>query len=282
LGIAERAVYKRRRNIEEGYGIKLQSPRETENRKLPFSLEPVSFEGPVVIFSDAHFTPKTYTDALSILIKIIKYIKPVAIVDNGDSFDGSTISRHSRIGWDHRPSVKEELEANKECIGMIEKAAPKAELFHNYGNHCLRFDTFLASRASEFEGVKGMSLKDHFPKWKFQWGLMVNDSCVIKHRYKGGVHAAHNNTLWAGKSMVTGHTHRLQIRRFSDYSGTRYGVECGTLADLSAPIFDYTEGAPLDQQEGFVVAFFEGSDHWFEAVEVKRGGGFFAGRKWTP
>src|SRR5690606_29471171 len=188
------------------------------------------------------------------------------------------VSRHSRIGWDKRPSVAEELAACKSCLEMID--AP--ELFWNWGNHDLRFDTFLASRVGEFEGVKGTSLKDHFPKWKFQWGLLINDVCVVKHRYKGGVHAAHNNTLWGGKSMVTGHTHRLQVRRFTDYNGTRYGVEAGTLSDVHGPMYDYVEANPVDWQQGFIVAYFEGPEHWFEAVEVKNGTAWFAGKKWTP
>ena len=282
IGVNVRQVYARRRNLERLYAIRLQSPNKRDNQSIPFGLEQVYLEGPVVIFSDAHFWPNTYTDAFWIMLRVIREIKPVAVVSNGDSLDGARISRHSRIGWDQRPTVKEELDAAKSCLSMVEQATGDVDLFWNYGNHCLRFDTYLSSRVSEFEGVQGMSLKDHFPRWKFQWGLKINDVCVVKHRYKGGVHAAHNNTLWAGMSMVTGHTHRLQIRRFSDYRGTRYGVETGTLADVNGPMFDYTEGNPLDWQPGFIVAYFDGDEHWFEAVEVRNGAAFWGGRKWTP
>jgi hypothetical protein len=33
----------------------------------------------------------------------------------------------------------------------------------------------------------------------------------IKHRFKGGMHAPQNNTLWAGVTMVTGHLHSQKV-----------------------------------------------------------------------
>ena len=58
--------------------------------------------------------------------------------------------------------------------------------------------------------------------------LRVNGNVVIKHRMKGGIHAAHKNTLHAGTTMVTGHLHSLKVTPFSDYNGTRWGVDTGT------------------------------------------------------
>jgi hypothetical protein len=49
-----------------------------------------------------------------------------------------------------------------------------------------------------------------------------------KHRMKGGIHAAHNNTLHAGTTMVTGHLHSVKVTPFSDYNGTRWDVDTGT------------------------------------------------------
>lgn len=281
IGVAVRNIHVRRRNIEAKYGIVLKSPNAKDNRTRPFGMVELDIEGPVVLFMDAHFWPKIYTDAFWILLQIIHAVKPVAIIDNGDSMDGAKISRHGRIGWDQRPTVQEELQANLDHVCLIEQAAGSdVRLYRNWGNHDLRFDTYLSANAPHIEGVPGTRLQDHFPRWQFQTGLMINDSCIVKHRFKGGVHAGHNNTLWAGLSMVTGHDHILRVTRLSDYRGTRYGVQGGTLADPHGPMFDYTEAAPLNWQMGFTVGYFEESDHRFEAVEVRDGYALFGGRKY--
>lgn len=80
----------------------------------------------------------------------------------------------------------------------------------------------------------------------------------MKHRYKGGLHATHNNTMWAGKTMVTGHLHSLKVTPLTDYNGTRWGVDSGTLAEPYGPQFrDYTETNPLNWRPGFVVLTFQ-------------------------
>jgi hypothetical protein len=191
-------------------------------------------------------------------------------VMNGDVFDGASISRWERIGWDSRPTVKQELEACEERLTEIEDAAKGAERYWPLGNHCARFETFLAKNAPQYEGVKFTSLKDYFTKWKPCWSLFVNDDTVIKHRFKGGIHATHNNTMWAGKSIVTGHLHSLKVTPFSDYRGTRYGVDTGTLADPYGEQFvDYTEDGPKNWRSGFAVLTYR--NHrllWPELVHV--------------
>ena len=99
------------------------------------------------------------------------------------------------------------------------------------GNHDGRFETRLATVAREYAELHGVSLKDHFPAWGACWAAWINNDVVVKHRYKGGVHATHNNTMWAGKTIVTGHLHSAKVTPFDDYDGTRYGVDCGCLAD---------------------------------------------------
>jgi hypothetical protein len=97
----------------------------------------------------------------------------------------------------------------------------------------------------------------------------VNDVC-IKHRWKGGVHATHNNTLGAGTSIVTGHLHSLKVSAYTDYNGTRYGVDTGTLAEIDGDMFmNYTEDNPKNWRSGFaVLSFHKGKLLPPELVEV--------------
>jgi hypothetical protein len=209
--------------------------------------------GKVVIFSDAHYWPGYISTAHRALLQVIKTEKPAIVVCNGDAFDGAQISRYGRNQWSHAPSVVEELKAVKERLGEVEKAAKGAKLFWPLGNHDSRFETALSNKVSEFEGVEGFHLKDHFPLWSPCWSLFINDDIVIKHRIRGGIHATRNNTLAAGRTTVTGHLHQLKVTPFADYNGNRYGIDCGTLADPYGPQFAYAEDNPQDWRSGFIV-----------------------------
>lgn len=226
--------------------------------------------GKAVVFSDAHYWPGLVSTAHRALILFIKKYHPEIVVCNGDAFDGSTISRFPRIGWDSKPTVLEELKTVQDRLGELE-AASKGRLIWTLGNHDARYETFLASRVPEYQGIGGFSLKDSFPRWQPCWSCWINENTVIKHRYKGGVHAPHNNTIQAGLNVVTGHLHMLKHAPFTDYTGTRHGVDTGTLADPNGPQFmDYTEDNPKNWRSGFVVlTFWNGEMLWPEFVSVK-------------
>lgn len=276
LGINVRAVYERRRNLEARKNIRLEAasakahhykhlhPKEHAARK---SLEVTS--GVVIVFSDAHFWPGVRTTAFKAMLRFIRELKPKAVVNNGDAFDGASISRFPRIGWDSRPTVKDELKACEERLEEIENEANGAKLFWPLGNHDARFENRLAQNAPEYEGVDGFTLKDRFPAWAPCWSVWVND-VVIKHRFKNGIHATHNNAMWAGKSIVTGHLHSLKVTPLDDYNGTRWGVDTGTLAEPDGPQFvDYTEDNPKNWRSGFaVLTFHEGRLLWPELCRV--------------
>jgi hypothetical protein len=212
-------------------------------------------KGRIIVFSDAHFYPDDETTAFRALLECIKEFKPEVIVCNGDAFDGASISRHPRIGWDSKPTVKQELEAVTYHLGEIEQASTfKSNLIWTLGNHDARFETFLAANAPQYEGVQGYSLKDFFPNWKPCWSFWVNDHTVIKHRWKGGFGAGRANTLNAGVNMVTGHTHNMAVQPITDYKGTRYGVQTGMLANPNGDQFvDYTEDGVKDWRSGFAM-----------------------------
>lgn len=278
LGVGERAIHKRRRNIENKYKRRLdaQSPignyykhlSPTEHSaKRTFTVQ----DGVVLVFSDAHFWPNVRTTAFRALLHFIAQLQPKAVVCNGDAFDGASISRFPRIMFlDRGPGVQDEIKACKDRLGEIEDAAGDARLFWPLGNHDARFETRLAQNAAEYEGVQGFHLKDHFPKWAPCWSVWINDDTVIKHRFKGGIHATHNNTLWSGKTIVTGHLHSLKVTPFDDYNGTRWGVDTGTLAEPGGPQFqDYLETNPTNWRSGFIVlSFKDGKLLWPEVVRV--------------
>jgi hypothetical protein len=273
-------VHKRRRSIEQRCRIKLDAGEGTERfahlqtaHQHPQRYDLGILNGEIIVFSDAHFWPGIRTTAFKGLLHLIRNMQPKAVVNNGDAFDGASISRFPRIGWDSTPTLVQELKACDAALGEIEEAAKTAR--HNValpwclGNHDARFENRLAANAPQYEQVKGFSLHDHFPAWRPCWSVW-NNNVVIKHRYKGGIHATHQNTVSSGVSMVTGHLHSLKVTPYDDYNGTRYGVDTGTLADPSGPQFlNYLEEGPTNWRSGFVVLTFrDGRLLWPEVVKV--------------
>jgi hypothetical protein len=277
LGITERNIMSRRRRIEGKTGKKMPSiasrvertgtlvtPAHASAARHHLGIE----NGVVLVFSDAHFWPGIRTTAYQGLLWAIKELRPKAIINNGDAFDGASISRHPRIGWDSKPSVIHELHACEAALGEIEEAAKGAKLVWALGNHDARFENRLANTVPEYMHVGGFKLSDHFPAWIPCWSCWPTEEVVIKHRLKGGVHATHNNTVNSGVSTVTGHLHSLKVTPFADYRGNRFGVDTGTLADPSGPQFtDYLEDGPVNWRSGFaVLTFKDGRMLWPELV----------------
>lgn len=259
-GITVRQAHHRRRSIEK----KLDQPLVAKDRRgavyqnvyapKGYKHHNLGIEnGTVIVGSDAHYWPGIRTTAHAAFVHLIRELTPNVIVMNGDAFDGASISRHPTIDWTHRPSVVEELRAVELALQEIEAHSNGAKLIWPLGNHDSRFESRLAQQAPEYAGVRGFSLKDHFPAWTPCWSVWLNDSVVVKHRWHNGLHATHNNTLKAGTNIVTGHLHSLKVTPWSDYVGVRFGVDTGTLAELTGPQFSYIEESPVNWRSGFVV-----------------------------
>lgn len=277
LGISERNIHARRRSIENRHNISLEASmfrgvhHELDQHEAAKYLDVK--DGVVLIGSDAHYWPGMVTTAHKAFVHFIKELQPKAVILNGDVLDGASISRFPPIGWtdQDKPSLVQEMETCKERLTEIEDACRKStEKVWTLGNHDGRFESKLAATCPAYVKVHGFHLKDHFPAWKPAWASWINNDVVVKHRWKGGIHATHNNTVNAGKTMVTGHLHSLKVTPFSDYNGTRFGIDTGTLADCyGSQTVDYTELNPVNWRSGFaVLTFHNGELLWPELVHV--------------
>jgi hypothetical protein len=264
IGLSVRRVAARRRQVEGDHGITLPVWNDISDRRVVVKHNEGRVDynvqnGVVIVFSDGHFLPGVRTTAQRALVAMIKQLKPSTVICNGDAFDGGSISRYPRIGWDKKPTVLEELTAVEVALTEIEEAARGAHLSWPLGNHCSRFETRLAATAPQFEGVRGFTLKEHFPKWTPCWTVWVNDEVCITHFYHTGIHATHNNLMKGQCHYVTGHTHSLKVTPWTNARGkTLYGCDTGSLADsLSGHNSDYQNGRHGNHRSGFVVLTFK-------------------------
>ena len=220
-------------------------------------------DGVGFVGSDAHYWPGEPSTAHRAFVRFIAREKHKKfVVLNGDAYDFPGISRHPPIGWVNLPTPAQELEIVAERLGEIAKAAGKIPKFFPAGNHDLRFETLIAKNVPELKACRGTSLVDNTPDWEPCWALFVNDShggAVIKHRARSGIHGPHNNTLWAGRTIITGHAHSQKVMPVTDFNGTRWGVDTGCLAEIYGPQFeDYLEGGFRNWRSGFARLKFVG------------------------
>ena len=269
LNCEVKSIYSRRRRLEERLNVILDSGGAIHRCQYPARVPITLKNGIMMVMSDCHYWPDIISTAHRGFLKLLKELKPEVVVLNGDVLDGASISRHDPIGWEGKPSLKQEKEAVYDRTTEIVKASPKAKHYWTLGNHCQRFENKLAKNASEFKDVEGFTLAHHFPLWEMAMSLWVNNILVIKHRWKGGIHATHNHTVNSGKSFLNGHLHSLKVTPFSDYNGTRFGIDSGTGADPYGPQFSYGEDNPLNHRSGFIVLTFkEGFLMWPEIAAV--------------
>jgi hypothetical protein len=279
IGVTARNVYHRRNSMQKKYGIELLSFSEqtritnvTHEQKIYTQIK----DGIIVVFSDAHYWPGPATVAHKALLAVVSNLKPAIVIANGDVFDGARVSRHDPIYKHETPSAKEEVEACVERMTEIEDASKNSTLLWNVGNHDQRLWRYIRVNAPEASGMPHTDLFDYFARWKQTYAVDVNGNTLIKHRWHNGIHATYNNALKGGVNVVTGHLHRLQITAWGDYTGRRYGVDTGCLAEPDGAQFMYLEHNPVPWASGFaVLTYRNGVLLPPELVEVVNGEAFF-------
>lgn len=274
LNANQRSIYARRRRIEQRGDAVISPPDpgyRAQREKHPGRIQIDVKDGIVIIGSDAHYWPnQPPSTAHRAFVKFCKEMRPKVVVLNGDVMDFPRISRHPPIGWESTPGVAEEIEEAQDRLHEIAVAVGRARKIWTLGNHDARFETRLATIGQEYAKVHGVHLRDHFPLWEPCWSCWINNDIVIKHRFKGGMHAPYNNTLWSGKTTVTGHLHSGKVMPITDYNGTRYGIDGGCIANPDGRQFlDYTEDNPKNWRSSFVVlTIVDGKLLWPELVIV--------------
>jgi hypothetical protein len=197
--------------------------------------------------------------ALRAFKKLCKELKPAAVILNGDVLDFPKISAAIRrsAGKAHRLRLRRSR--RRRIISTI-SLRPSRAAAGRYGRLAITTPGLrpAGDRRQRVSQHQGHPSGRPFPVWEKGWSVWINNDVVCKHRWKGGVHATHNNTVGAGKTMVTGHLHSQKVTPYTDYNGTRYGIDTGCVADPDHKAFtDYTEDGPKNWVSGFAVLKFK-------------------------
>lgn len=279
LGVTVGAILKSANRMRKNTGRILSSPAGentpptitgADRTQYPGRVQLDIPDGIALVGGDMHYWPAKKPSIMHrAFVKMAHELTPKLVVLNGDVVDMAAVSRHPPIGWEHQPTVQEEIEyAQARLAEILNALTKKTRKTWNLGNHDARFETRLAAVAPQYAKMAGIHLSDHFPEWERAWSTFINDDVAVKHRFKGGAHAPYNNTLHSGLTTVTGHLHSAKVTPFTDYRGTRWGVDHGTMADTWGPQFtNYMEDNPRNWVSGFtVLTFIKGRLLWPELV----------------
>lgn len=165
----------------------------------------------VVVFSDVHL-PNEDQQAVSTMLRFIKDFKPDEIVINGDLMDFASISRHDGL---HEEIVEEDLGIGNFFFDVLQRTAPQAKLHYNFGNHCLRLQSFVENNAPQLRGLltleKELNLKARgvsflpYASDKLHW---LTDKLAVHHGFAHGAHYTKTTLDKFQVSTIVGHCHR--------------------------------------------------------------------------
>ena len=202
-----------------------------------------------IIIPDCHI-PYEDKRAYNLMLEIARDLDPDEIVILGDYADFYAINSHGKDA-DKNHLLMDEVSEVIERLKQLKSLFPRAKRVYIEGNHEYRLARYINSKCPDLYGITDVSkileLKllgfEYIPYMPNQQYNVLDTNLVARHEpLSGGVHVAHGSVVKALKSVIFGHTHRLQKTELYGLDGSRYlGVSCGWLGDKSHPVFEYVK-----------------------------------------
>jgi len=243
-------------------------PESYEIKREPFVLPKANKN--ILVISDLHI-PYHNVEALCLAFDYGKKEKVDTVIINGDLLDFYQLSRFHKDP--RRRKVSEELEAARDFLKILRNTFKKANIYYLLGNHDVRYQIWLESKAvellgcEEFElgtllrlGELGIQLIDDKTLIKAGKLIITHGHLVIRGVF-APVNAARGAYMRAKQSILIGHTHKI-----SEHTETNMDQDitttwsAGCLCELSP---DYNP-------------FANGYAHGFAHVKITDGNGRFS------
>lgn len=243
-------------------------PESYEIKREPFVLPKANKN--ILVISDLHI-PYHNVEALCLAFDYGKKENVDTIIINGDLLDFYQLSRFHKDP--RRRKASEELEAARDFLKILRNTFKKANIYYLLGNHDVRYQIWLESKAvellgcEEFElgtllrlGELGIQLIDDKTLIKAGKLIITHGHLVIRGVF-APVNAARGAYMRAKQSILIGHTHKI-----SEHTETNMDQDitttwsAGCLCELSP---DYNP-------------FANGYAHGFAHVKITDGNGRFS------
>lgn len=237
------------------------------------------------VLPDAHY-PYHNAPLMEKVFKCIKDNQVEGVVISGDWLDLFTLGSYNAdsLGLLRNITLTEEYEAGLKGIQKLEKAlSPDAKRVFIWGNHEDRYFRELNKRDVSKYGDElqnpndALKLKEYgyeiFTNWKDDFYTIAD--LDIMHGIYCNIHTAKKHLEMHGRSVMFGHTHRVQTH----FTAHEAAFNIGCLADIPNSAFNYM---PRMQKENWSNSFSAvrviGGKAYVEMLTVRNGKFIFNGK----
>ena len=199
---------------------------------------------------DAHIPcedPRAYELALDIL----QDIKVDCLILGGDWSDFYSLNQYG-VSPDVQFNLEEERYAVRKRLREMRKAFKDVEIIYLQGNHEYRLERFVDKYAPQFFNMittdKFFNLGEfdikYIPYGHDQKHNVLGTPLIARHEpLSCSLHCAYQTVIKGARSMIFGHTHRIQSVILKNIDGQHLkGTSCGCLLDFDSPVFKYRKG----------------------------------------
>ena len=248
--------------LDQDYSL----PKSHAEKRKVFNL-PLSCNN-VLLISDIH-VPYQDNEAIKVAVEYGKKSKINCIFINGDLIDFHMISRFVHL--ERKPDIAYELKATRKFLKYLNHEFPKVPIYFLFGNHDLRLQTFLASKAPELLDMSEFKLEVLLDAKSCNM-TVIDDTVLVKmgklavthgHLLSKGfiapVNAARGLFLKAKASSIMSHVHKVSTHSETNINGktiTTYSTGC--LCELNPRYSPYANNF----------------SHGFAHVKFQKGGNF--------
>ena len=235
-----------------------------------------------IIIPDQHF-PLHDQNAVDVVLKAIKIIKPDTFINLGDVGEWSSVS-----SWKYKkikrpplefqlPLIDEEIEKVNDGIDQFDRVLDKIKCKNRYilsGNHDEWLDYFVE---------RYPYMKDYTFRKACRWDERGYKYYGYNHPVKLGkatfIHGAYATVYHAkkhleayGENIIYGHTHDVQRHTLTKLGGTIGAWSMGCLKDMSREQNRWLRGRLHNWQHAFgIIDWFPNGNFRLDTVEIIKG-----------
>lgn len=202
-----------------------------------------------LIIPDCHI-PFEDKKAYQIMLDVAQDNKIDEIVILGDYVDFYDVSSHPKSPI-IKEKLKHELDQAHFRLKELKYLFPEVKIVYICGNHENRLDRYIEKNAPALFGqvtIKSVLRLDELsiefiPYGRYQKYQVLGSKLYARHEpLGGGEHSAAGTVKRANKSVIFGHTHRIQEFQFVDMDGELHRcISAGCLIKMGHPVFDYVK-----------------------------------------
>ena len=209
-----------------------------------------------LFLTDLHF-PTESPQVFNLITQVAKDVKPNILWLNGDTMDFKSIS-HFLTKPDARASLNVDIIHARRRLRQLRELLPDAIMYYKFGNHDLRLQKYLWSKAPELSGLEDLELGSLLRLNQLEAITVAEgEKALIGQLFHLHGHEIATGYTYPAKTMLTkananvifGHVHKFSVAYQNTLDGSVHvcwSIGCGQTLDV-----DYN--VHPNWQEGFAL-----------------------------